>query len=151
MPGEAAERNARQLALAEQPAISRDGTTFTVAANLGSVADARAALVGGADGAGLVRTEFVFLDRLAAPSVEEQVAVYDEIAEAMGGRRVTLRTLDVGGDKPLSYLPMPVEALPFLGQRGIRVASSTATSCATSWPPCARPRDGSRSASCSGC
>jgi multiphosphoryl transfer protein len=119
---EAAERNAHQLALAEQPAISRDGTTFTVAANLGSVADARAALVGGADGAGLVRTEFVFLDRLAAPSVEEQVAVYDEIAEAMGGRRVTLRTLDVGGDKPLSYLPMPLEANPFLGQRGIRLS-----------------------------
>ena len=111
-----------QLALAEQPAISRDGTAFTVAANLGSVADARAALVGGADGAGLVRTEFVFLDRSAAPSVEEQEAVYDEIAEAMGGRRVTLRTLDVGGDKPLSYLPMPVEANPFLGQRGIRLS-----------------------------
>ena len=119
---EAAERNARQLALAEQPAISRDGTAFSVAANLGSVADARAALVAGADGAGLVRTEFVFLDRLAAPSVEEQRAVYDEIAEAMGGRRVTLRTLDVGGDKPLSYLPMPVEANPFLGQRGIRLS-----------------------------
>ena len=119
---EAAERNARQLALAEQPAISRDGTAFNVAANLGSVADARAALVGGADGAGLVRTEFVFLDRVAAPSVDEQHAVYDEIAEAMGGRRVTLRTLDVGGDKPLSYLPMPVEANPFLGQRGIRLS-----------------------------
>ncbi len=119
---EAAERNARQLALAEQPAISRDGTAFNVAANLGSVADARAALVGGADGAGLVRTEFVFLDRVAAPSVDEQHAVYDAIAEAMGGRRVTLRTLDVGGDKPLSYLPMPVEANPFLGQRGIRLS-----------------------------
>ena len=119
---EAAERNARQLALAEQPAISRDGTAFNVAANLGSVADARAALVGGADGAGLVRTEFVFLDRSAAPTVEEQHAVYDAIAEAMGGRRVTLRTLDVGGDKPLSYLPMPVEANPFLGQRGIRLS-----------------------------
>ena len=119
---EAAERNARQLALAEQPAISRDGTAFTVAANLGSVADARAALIGGADGAGLVRTEFVFLDRVAAPSVDEQHAVYDAIAEAMGGRRVTLRTLDVGGDKPLSYLPMPVEANPFLGQRGIRLS-----------------------------
>ena len=57
-----------------------------------------------------------------APTVEEQRAVYDEIAEAMGGRRVTLRTLDVGGDKPLSYLPMPVEANPFLGQRGIRLS-----------------------------
>ena len=118
---EAAALNAEQLALASQPAAARDGTAFTVLANLGSVADARAALVAGADGAGLVRTEFVFLDRSAAPTVEEQRAVYDELAEALDGRRVTLRTLDVGGDKPLSYLPMPVEANPFLGQRGIRL------------------------------
>jgi multiphosphoryl transfer protein len=119
---EAAERSSRQLALAGQPAVSRDGTAFTVAANLGSVADARSALAAGADGAGLVRTEFVFLDRSAAPTVEEQHAVYDELAAAMDGRRLTLRTLDVGGDKPLSYLPIPVEANPFLGQRGIRVS-----------------------------
>ncbi len=119
---DASERDARQLALAEQPAVSRDGTAFTVAANLGSVADARAALVAGADGAGLVRTEFIFLDRSDAPTVEEQQAVYDEVAGAMGGRRVTLRTLDVGGDKPLAYLPMAVEANPFLGQRGIRLS-----------------------------
>ena len=104
---DAAEQRARQLALAEQPAVSRDGTSVAVAANLGSVADARAALAAGADGAGLVRTEFLFLDRSAAPSVEEQQAEYDAIAEAMDGRRITLRTLDVGGDKPLSYLPMP--------------------------------------------
>ena len=119
---EVAERNARQLALAELPAVSRDGTAFSVAANLGSVADARLALVGGADGAGLVRTEFMFLDRSEAPSVEEQRTVYDELAEAMGGRRVTLRTLDVGGDKPLAYLPMAAEVNPFLGQRGIRLS-----------------------------
>jgi len=93
-----------------------------VAANLGSVADARAALAAGADGAGLVRTEFLFLDRSAAPSVEEQQDEYAAIAEAMDGRRVTLRTLDVGGDKPLPYLPMPHEANPFLGQRGIRLS-----------------------------
>jgi phosphocarrier protein FPr len=119
---DAAERGAQQLTLAKLPATSRDGTSFTVAANLGSVADARAALVAGADGAGLVRTEFLFLDRSDAPTVEEQHAVYDEIAEAMGGRRVTLRTLDVGGDKPLTYLPMPAEVNPFLGQRGIRLS-----------------------------
>ena len=70
---EAARQNAEQLALAEQPATSRDGTAFTVAANLGSVADARAALLAGADGAGLVRTEFLFLDRVDAPTVDEQV------------------------------------------------------------------------------
>ena len=117
-----AEQRDRQLALAEQPAASRDGIPFVVAANLGSVADARAALAAGADGAGLVRTEFLFLDRSSAPDIEEQQGVYDAIAEAMAGRRITLRTLDVGGDKPLPYLPMPAEANPFLGQRGIRLS-----------------------------
>ena len=105
----AARRLARRLAV-------------VVAANLGSVADARAALAAGADGAGLVRTEFLFLDRSAAPGVEEQQVEYDAIADAMDGRRITLRTLDVGGDKPLSYLPVPQEANPFLGQRGIRLS-----------------------------
>jgi len=119
---DASEQRARQLALAETPAVSRDGIAVAVAANLGSVADARAALAAGADGAGLVRTEFLFLDRSAAPSVDEQQDEYAAIAEAMDGRRITLRTLDVGGDKPLSYLPMPHEANPFLGQRGIRLS-----------------------------
>jgi len=119
---DAGEQRARQLALAETPAVSRDGVAVAVAANLGSVADARAALTAGADGAGLVRTEFLFLDRSAAPSVDEQQDEYAAIAEAMDGRRITLRTLDVGGDKPLSYLPMPHEANPFLGQRGIRLS-----------------------------
>ena len=118
----AAEQRARQLALAEEPAVTRDGVPLVVAANLGSVTDARAALAAGADGAGLVRTEFLFLDRSAAPDVEEQAREYDAIADAMGGRRITLRTLDVGGDKPLAYLPMPQEANPFLGQRGIRLS-----------------------------
>lgn len=119
---EMAELSARQASLSTKPALSRDGTSIVVAANLGSVADARAALAAGADRAGLVRTEFLFLDRSAAPDVEEQQNVYDQIAEAMEGRRITLRTLDVGGDKPLSYLPMPQEANPFLGQRGIRLS-----------------------------
>jgi phosphocarrier protein FPr len=117
-----AEQRARQLALAGEPAVSRDGSSFVVAANLGSVTDAHAALAAGADGAGLVRTEFLFLDRSAAPDVEEQQAEYAAIATAMAGRRITLRTLDVGGDKPLAYLPMRPEANPFLGQRGIRLS-----------------------------
>ena len=116
------QRRAQQLALAEQPAISRDGTRFSVAANVGSVADARSALAAGADGAGLVRTEFLFLGRATAPDLEEQQAEYDAIAEALASRRITLRTLDVGGDKPLPYLPMPFEANPFLGRRGIRLS-----------------------------
>jgi phosphocarrier protein FPr len=117
-----ARQRVRQIALADQPAVSRDGTQIRVAANLGSVGDARAAVAAGADGAGLVRTEFLFLDRNAAPDIAEQQDIYDSIAEAMDGRRVTLRTLDVGGDKPLPYLPMPHEDNPFLGQRGIRLS-----------------------------
>ena len=105
-----------------QPAVSRDGTRFAVTANLGSVADARAAVAAGADGAGLVRTEFLFLGRGSAPDLDEQQAEYDAIAEAMDGRRVTLRTLDVGGDKPLPYLPMPPRHNPFLGVRGLRLS-----------------------------
>lgn len=99
-----------------------DGTHLRVAANLGSVADARTAFAAGADEAGLVRTEFLFLGRDDAPSVEEQASEYAALADAMGGRRVTLRTLDVGGDKPLTYLPMAAEENPFLGLRGLRLA-----------------------------
>ncbi|HEU5240954.1 MAG TPA: dihydroxyacetone kinase phosphoryl donor subunit DhaM, partial [Ornithinibacter sp.] len=113
---------AQQAALADRPAVSRDGTMFRVEANLGSVADARAAHQAGADGAGLVRTEFLFLDRSVPPTIEEQQAEYDLIAAAMCGRPITLRTLDVGGDKPLPYLRMPQEANPFLGRRGIRLS-----------------------------
>ncbi len=87
--------------------------------------DARAAVAAGADYAGLIRTEFLFLGRPVAPDVEEQTAVYRKIAESMDGRRITLRTLDVGGgDKPLDFLPTPpAEMNPFLGGvRGIRLS-----------------------------
>jgi phosphocarrier protein FPr len=116
----AQQRTAAARARADEPAVTLDGTTVLVGANLGSVADARAAT--GADLAGLVRTEFCFLGRATAPTVDEQEAAYRAIAEAMAGRRITLRTLDVGGDKPLAYVPMPKEANPFLGVRGIRLA-----------------------------
>jgi phosphoenolpyruvate-protein phosphotransferase/dihydroxyacetone kinase phosphotransfer subunit len=119
---EATELRTSQLERAAEPAVAEDGTAFVVAANLGSIADAEVARAAGADGAGLVRTEFLFLDRSAPPGIEEQQEVYDAIAEALGGRPVTWRTLDVGGDKPLPYLPMPHEENPFLGQRGIRLS-----------------------------
>jgi phosphocarrier protein FPr len=93
-----------------------------VEANLGSVQDALDAARLGADGAGLVRTEFLFLDRAAAPDVDEQERLYRTIAEALPGQRVTFRTLDAGGDKPLPYLPTAPEANPFLGVRGVRLA-----------------------------
>lgn len=104
------------------PARSRDGVRVEVGANLGSLEDARLAAQSGADLAGLVRTEFLFLGRSDAPDVDEQVSVYRALAETMGGRRITLRTLDVGGDKPLPYLPVPHEANPFLGLRGLRLS-----------------------------
>jgi phosphocarrier protein FPr len=85
-----------------------------------------------------VRTEFLFLDRDDAPDVDEQQAQYEGIAEALGGRRVTLRSLDVGGDKPLGYLPMPPEQNPYLGRRGIRLSLEQRPCCTTSWWPCAR-------------
>lgn len=116
-----AERRADELADAQRPAVSTDGVVVEVLANVGSASDARSARASGADGVGLVRTEFLFLDRSAAPHVDEQQAEYVAIADAMDGRPVTLRTLDVGGDKPLPYLPVPAEANPFLGRRGIRL------------------------------
>lgn len=115
-------RQSAARARATEPAITSDGVAVVVGANLGSVDDARAAAAAGADYAGLIRTEFLFLGRADAPDVEEQTAVYRKIAEAMDGRRITLRTLDVGGDKPLEFLPAPAEMNPFLGVRGIRLS-----------------------------
>lgn len=115
------ERRQAALALAHQPAVTRDGQRIEVAANIGGVADAREAIELGADGVGLLRSEFLFLERDHAPSEDEQLAVYQEIADLVGHRTLVIRTLDVGGDKPLRYLPMPAEENPFLGVRGIRI------------------------------
>lgn len=117
-----AKRERQARVRATSAALTRDGVEIPVGANVGSVRDARLASTDGADFAGLVRTEFLFLDREQAPDSEEQEATYREIASALRGRRITLRTLDVGGDKPLGYLPMPAEANPFLGLRGLRLS-----------------------------
>jgi phosphocarrier protein FPr len=117
-----ARARADALRAAAAPAVTREGTPVAVGANIGSVDDARSALVSGADFAGLVRTEFLFLDRETAPDVEEQVFAYLALADAMHGRRLTLRTLDVGGDKPLPHLPSPPSNNPFLGVRGLRLS-----------------------------
>ncbi len=117
-----AKRQGQARARAAEPAITRDGVTVPVGANVGSVDDARAAAANGADFVGLVRTEFLFLGRQDAPDVEEQFAVYRKIAESLDGRRITLRTLDVGGDKPLEFLQTLAEVNPYLGVRGIRLS-----------------------------
>ncbi|HEX2805201.1 MAG TPA: HPr family phosphocarrier protein, partial [Kineosporiaceae bacterium] len=116
-----AARAAEAVAGSGLAAVTRDGVEILVAANIGSAQDAQAAAASGADGAGLVRTEFLFLGRASAPEVDEQEKAYLAVAEALGGRRITLRTLDVGGDKPLPYMPIAPEENPFLGERGIRV------------------------------
>ncbi|MBI4770423.1 MAG: phosphoenolpyruvate--protein phosphotransferase [Chloroflexi bacterium] len=117
-----AERAAGAAALAASaaPAVTRDGRRIEVAANIGSAADARAAVAAGAEAVGLFRTEFLFLDRRTAPDEDEQYAAYRAVAEILDRRPLIIRTLDVGGDKPLPYLDMGAEANPFLGWRAIR-------------------------------
>jgi multiphosphoryl transfer protein len=112
---------AKARAAAAGPAATRDGRQVLVMANIGSPAEARAAGEAGAEGVGLFRTEFLFLNRQAPPGEDEQFAAYKASAEALGGRPLIIRTLDVGGDKLLPYLDLGAETNPFLGWRGIRV------------------------------
>jgi phosphocarrier protein FPr len=114
-------RRQAALKLAHQAALTSDHHLVEVAANIGSVADAHQAIAMGGDGVGLLRSEFLFLERETAPTEDEQLQVYQEIADILGSRTFVIRTLDVGGDKPLRYLPMAPEENPFLGVRGIRV------------------------------
>ena len=114
-------QRADNLAHALEPAITRDGHRVEVAGNIGAIADAAQLVALGGEAVGLLRSEFLFLHRTDAPTEDEQAASYGEVAAALGGRPVIIRTLDVGGDKPLSYLPMPREENPFLGERGIRL------------------------------
>jgi len=119
---ERAARHARQQALAHTPAQTVDGVNIDVAANVASAHEAALALANGADGVGLLRTEFLFVDRHTAPDEDEQRQAYQAVLQAMGDKPVIIRTIDVGGDKQLDYLPLPAEANPVLGLRGIRLA-----------------------------
>ncbi|MFL6964954.1 phosphoenolpyruvate--protein phosphotransferase [Pseudomonas alvandae] len=113
---------AQQQTLAHTPARTVDGIGIEVAANAASSIEAGEAFANGADGIGLLRTEFLFVDRHTAPDDEEQREAYQAVLDAMGDRPVIIRTIDVGGDKQLDYLPLPAEANPVLGLRGIRLA-----------------------------
>jgi phosphoenolpyruvate-protein phosphotransferase len=114
------ERKAAALASAQEPCRTADGARIELFANLGSVEDAVTAVARGAEGSGLLRTEFLFMDRATAPDEQEQFANYQAIADAMQGRPVIVRLLDIGGDKPAPYLPLAAEKNPMLGVRGIR-------------------------------
>jgi phosphoenolpyruvate-protein phosphotransferase len=116
-----AQRAALRLEAAKE-CRSLDGTRIEVFANAGSASDAAAAVANGAEGCGLLRTEFLFLDRDVAPTEDEQVEAYQSIAATLAGRPLILRMMDVGGDKPLRYLPLPPEPNPALGLRGVRTA-----------------------------
>ena len=114
-------RRAALIRRAMAPAATVDGRRIEVAANVSSAAELGPAFERGADGIGLFRTEMLFLGRDAAPSEEEQFAVYAQAAREARGKPVILRTLDVGGDKPVPYLGIPTEENPFLGCRGMRM------------------------------
>lgn len=103
------------------PAQTADGFHIEVAANINRASAAAEAVEAGAEGVGLMRTEFLFLERTSAPSEEEQFAAYRNMAQALGGRPLTIRTLDIGGDKEIPYLNLPKEDNAFLGIRGIRL------------------------------
>jgi phosphoenolpyruvate-protein phosphotransferase len=110
-----------ELSHALEPAITTDGHQIEIVANIGTPEEAERALEYGAEGVGLLRTEFLYLDKDEAPDEEEQFAAYDQIMQTMGDRPVVARTLDVGGDKPLPYLDLGKESNPFLGWRAIRM------------------------------
>jgi len=113
---------ARALTEAALPAVTRDGLDVTLLANIGGPGESARAVELGARGVGLFRTEFLFLERTAPPSEEEQLTAYRAVVEAFAPHPVTIRLLDVGGDKPIPYLPIAPEANPFLGVRALRLA-----------------------------
>lgn len=117
-----AEEKAELAKLKDLPAVTLDGHKVDVVANIGTIRDCEGAHRNGAEGVGLYRTEFLFMDRDQLPSEEEQFIAYKEVVEAMEGRLVVLRTMDIGGDKELPYLNLPKEMNPFLGWRAIRIA-----------------------------
>ena len=116
------ERKAAAKAAAHEACVTKDGVRIEVFANTGSINDALAAVANGAEGSGLLRTEFLFLDRETPPDEDEQARQYQAIASALDGKPLIIRTLDVGGDKAASYLPIPAEENPALGLRGVRVS-----------------------------
>lgn len=115
------DRDRRQLSESHEPAVTIDGQRIHIFANIGGIEDAKQAIKMGAEGVGLLRSEFLFMNAQQAPSYTEQCHLYQDISDTLGrDKPLVIRTLDIGGDKPLSYLPLAEESNPFLGIRGIR-------------------------------
>ncbi|MDN3948895.1 phosphoenolpyruvate-protein phosphotransferase PtsI [Klebsiella pneumoniae] len=122
LQAQVAEEKAELAKLKDLLAITLDGHQVEVCANIGTVRDVEGAERNGAEGVGLYRTEFLFMDRDALPTEEEQFAAYKAVAEACGSQAVIVRTMDIGGDKELPYMNFPKEENPFLGWRAVRIA-----------------------------
>jgi hypothetical protein len=144
-----AERRAAEQAMSQQPGQTSDGSRIEVVANIRNAADAREAVKAGAEGVGLLRSEFLFDNRDTAPSEAEQAAEYCAVARELGSDRpLVVRTLDVGGDKPLSYLPCPRKTTPSSACAASASAWIARTCCAPSCVPFCKPH---RSPACTSC
>lgn len=108
--------------MVNQPSVTADEQQYKISANIGSSVDISSAIKNGADGVGLFRTEFLYMKSDHLPTEEEQFNAYRRAVEQLNGKRLVVRTLDIGGDKPLQFMPLPKEMNPFLGYRAIRIA-----------------------------
>lgn len=108
--------------LVNAPSVSADGRKFEIASNIGTPTDMADVLKAGADAVGLFRSEFLYMDSSSLPTEDEQFKAYKRVVKVMKGKPVVIRTMDIGGDKSLSYLHLPVELNPFLGYRAIRIS-----------------------------
>lgn len=108
--------------LVDSPSVTKDGQQLTISANIGSSNDIPTAVNNGADEIGLFRTEFLYMKSEHLPTEEEQLRAYQDAVESLGGKALVVRTLDIGGDKPLTFMPLPHELNPFLGYRAIRIS-----------------------------
>lgn len=117
-----AAQKAEWAKLVSAPSVTKDGKHVELAANIGTPKDVAGVLENGADGVGLYRTEFLYMDAADFPSEDEQYQAYKTVLESMAGKGVVVRTMDIGGDKELPYLQLPHEMNPFLGYRAIRIS-----------------------------
>nr|WP_199774744.1 phosphoenolpyruvate--protein phosphotransferase [Latilactobacillus sakei] len=117
-----ADQKAEWEKLKNEKSVTKDGKTFTIAANIGTPKDLAGVLENGSEAIGLYRTEFLYMDSAELPSEDDQFEAYKTVLEGMDGKPVVVRTMDIGGDKKLPYLPLPEEMNPFLGYRAVRIS-----------------------------
>lgn len=120
--GEQTARRRSEAALKDRPGATRDGAALPVQGNLAEPSGTELILASGAEGVGLFRSEFLFMDRADYPGEDEQYAIYARVAETLAGRPLVIRTLDIGGDKQVGYMDLPREDNPFLGYRAVRIS-----------------------------